>query len=306
MSYKLLVLGIFAVFAALFPIFFEPMYNYYVYTAPIKNAIDEYPDFLGDVHYETVPKVDQSHHASISNISPQKDDSIDVDFAQNDYQWSSGYKPIPEFSFAQNIKVNQTFVVICHDFTNPLTREIFKNSTVTDKPEVDVLKYLGPIEILGEIKYKFYHAQRTLQTEMPCDYPQVIEHSINAIDLVVPETFGEEFDQKRSLNYKEPKDVDSGNIDPTKDISVFFEVMLLEQGIEWIVPQRQWSDFNFVLDPPTKICSEILYSNGTNVFLSTMIETPYSLSDMTFHNSLPDDCAKVWPVAEIGKNENLN
>ncbi|MGY5146587.1 MAG: hypothetical protein ACW9W4_01100 [Candidatus Nitrosopumilus sp. bin_7KS] len=94
---------------------------------------------------------------------------------------------------------------------------------------------------------------------------------------------------------------DSGKINPEKDIPIFFEVMLMEQGIEWIMPQREWNNHTFEIEPPARICSEILYSNGTNAFLSTVFQTHYTLSNMTFHNSLPEDCVKVLPVTKYGR-----
>ena len=96
-------------------------------------------------------------------------------------------------------------------------------------------------------------------------------------------------------------EIDSGKINPEKDIPTFFEVMLMEQDIEWIMPQREWNNLDFKIEPPARICSEILYINGTNVFLSTVFQTPYTLSNMTFHNFLPEDCVKVLPVTEYGK-----
>lgn len=299
----LLVISVLMVAGVLIPVNFDSIYNYYVYTAPIKNSVNMYPEFLGDVHYEKVPKDTDKHYASISNIIPQDDGSIDVDFAKNDYQWSNGYSPIPDFSHTENIKINQTFVVICHDFSDPLTREIFKNSTVSDYPEVDVLKYLGLVQVYGEIKHKFYHAQRMLQADMPCNYPEVIEHSIDAIDLVVPEQYGEKYDQKTNKNFQDsqPKKTDSGLIKPEKDIPVFFEVMLMEQGIEWTMPQRDWLNPDVEIEPPARVCSQIILSNGTSTYLSTILQDKYTLSDMVFHDVLPEDCVKVLPVTEFGK-----
>jgi hypothetical protein len=299
----LLVISVLMVAGVLILINFDSMYNYYVYTAPIKNAVYMYPDFLGDVHYEKVPKGIHKYYASISNIAPQDDGSIDVDFAKNDYQRSNGYSPIPDFSHTQNIKINQTFVVICHDFSDPLTREIFKNSTVSDYPEVDVLKYLGPVQISGEIKHKFYHAQRMLQTDMPCNYPEVIEHSIDAIDLVVPEQYGTKYDKKANMNFQdpEPEKIDSGLIKPEKDIPIFFEVMLMEQGIEWTMPQREWLNPDVEMKPTARVCSQIILANGTSTYLSTILQDKYTLSDVVFHDVLPTDCVKVLLVTEFGK-----
>ena len=90
-------------------------------------------------------------------------------------------------------------------------------------------------------------------------------------------------------------------INPEKDIPIFFEVMLMEQDIVWEMPQREWNNPDVELEPPARFCSEILLQNGTTVFLSTVFQTPYTLSDMTFHDSLPKDCRKVLPVSEIGK-----
>lgn len=96
-------------------------------------------------------------------------------------------------------------------------------------------------------------------------------------------------------------EIDSRKINPEKDIPTFFEVMLMEQGVDWIMPQREWNTPDFEIEPPARICSEIIYPNGTNVFLSTVFQDPYTLSNMTFHNSLPEDCVKVLPVTEYGR-----
>jgi hypothetical protein len=178
-------------------LFYPQINNFYTYFVPIKHAIDPTPDFLGDIHYEKFPKGTHSYYASIENISPQSDGSLDIDFGKNDYERSNGYQPIPEFSYSTNIGIDQTFAVICHDFTQPLAREILIKPIDTTNPQLDVLKYLGPIQSEnGKTLYKFYHVQRTLQTDMPCHYPEIIEHSIDAIDLVVPEEYGKEYDEK--------------------------------------------------------------------------------------------------------------
>lgn len=184
----------FVAFAILLSVNFGSIYNYYAYTVPIKNAIDIDPEFPGDMHYERVPNENHAFYASIRNITPLDDGSIDVDFGNTDYRWSTGYDPIPEFSHSQNIKVNQTFVVICHDPANPLYRDLFKNSTLEARPGVEVLKYLGPVDVLGTKSFKFYHVQRTIQSDMPCSYPEVIKYSIDAVKLKVPEQFDKEHD----------------------------------------------------------------------------------------------------------------
>lgn len=94
---------------------------------------------------------------------------------------------------------------------------------------------------------------------------------------------------------------DSNLINPEKDIPIFFEVMLMEQEIEWNMPQREWNNPDFELEPPARVCSQIVNPNGTSVYVSTILLNSYELSNMTFHNSLPDDCLKVLPVTQIGR-----
>ncbi len=75
----------------------------------------------------------------------------------------------------------------------------------------------------------------------------------------------------------------------------------MEQKIEWEMPQRDWNNPDFELEPSDKICSQIIV-NEIDVFLSTILETHHSLSDMEFHDELPDDCKKIILVSEIGKS----
>lgn len=171
----------------LITLFYPQINDFYTYSVPIKHAIDPTPDFFGDIHYEKFPKGTHSYYASIENFTPQSDGSLDIDFGKNDYGWSNGYRPIPEFSYSTNIRINQTFAVICHDFTQPLALETLINPIDTQYPLLEVLKYLGPIQNdEGQTDYKFYHVQRSLQSDVPCNYPQIIEHSIDAVDLAVP------------------------------------------------------------------------------------------------------------------------
>lgn len=187
----------------LIPINYDSMYNYYVYTAPIKNAIDTTPEFGGDIHYENFPKGIHTYYASMENISPQSDGSLDIDFGKNNYRWSNGYQPIPEFTHSENIKINQTFAVICHDFSNLQAREILIKPIDIDYPQLEILKYLGPVHNKdGKTHYKFYHVQRSLQTDMPCNYPEIITHSIDAVDLFVPGPFGEEYDLRFGMDHE--------------------------------------------------------------------------------------------------------
>ena len=96
-------------------------------------------------------------------------------------------------------------------------------------------------------------------------------------------------------------EIKSGKINPEKDIPTFFEVMLMEQDVDWIMPHREWKNPDFEIGPPARICSQIINSDGKDVYLSTVLLNHYELSDMLFHDSLPDDCVKVLPVTEFGR-----
>ena len=75
----------------------------------------------------------------------------------------------------------------------------------------------------------------------------------------------------------------------------------MEQGVDWTMPQREWNNPDFEIEPSARICSQIINSDGKDVYLSTILLNPYELSDMVFHDSLPDDCVKVLPVTEFGR-----
>ena len=92
-----------------------------------------------------------------------------------------------------------------------------------------------------------------------------------------------------------------GPVNPEKDIPIFFEIQLMEQNIEWSMPEREWNNPDFEMEPPGMICSQITLANGTDVFISTIFQSPFSVSAMTFHDTLPDDCMKTLPVSEYGR-----
>lgn len=274
----------------LIPINFDSMYNYYVYTAPIKNA---HLDVLAD-HYDGIP-VSSPNALFIHNIKLISDDSIEIEFGENfDNPKNPGYyEQVPKFSFTTIIKEGQTFLDRCTTKHDP------------DKPGIGIYKYMGLAlddrDDYAEPVFLFYHASGTVQSPMQCLFPQVIEHSIDIIQLDAKPDSHYRLIENISFDEEKEAEENLGLIRPEKEIPTFFEVMLMEQDIEWIMPQREWNNPDFEIEPPARICSEILYPNGTNVFLSTVFQTPYTLSNMTFHNSLPEDCVKVLPVTEYGR-----
>lgn len=105
-------------------------------------------------------------------------------------------------------------------------------------------------------------------------------------------------DVKRSQDGKSQQ---LGVINPEKDIPVFFEIQLMEQNIDWEMPKRDWNNPDFEVEPPGRFCSQILAPNGTNQYISTIYQSPFSLSNMTFHDTMPDDCKKTLPVTQHGR-----
>lgn len=155
---------------------------------------------------EFVGKKDQSYTFTISNITQTDDGAIRVDFDDNDYTIYSGGLPVwrtPEFSHAETIGVNQTFVVICDDFGS----EASEDSKYYDTTSVVIYQYRGieELEVTSVTRFdydnggasgggvthelphpktipvhKFLFMSAYTNTKMPCDYPQVIEHTVDA------------------------------------------------------------------------------------------------------------------------------
>lgn len=88
-----------------------------------------------------------------------------------------------------------------------------------------------------------------------------------------------------------------------KDIPIFFEIQLMELGIEWELADRNWANPDFEIEPPARICSHIIKESGAELYISTIWQDEYSLSDMVVQREIPDDCVKFFPVTEIAKNE---
>lgn len=298
MSNKLLVIGIILVSVVLLPLSFESMYNYATFVVPIKNS---HLDVQAD-HYDAIP-VSSPDALFIHNIKLVSENAIEIEFGENqDHPNNPGYyEQVPKFSFTTVIKEGQTFLERCSTKHDP------------DKPGIGIYKYVGlAIDKRDDEKepvFLFYHASSTVQSSMPCKFPQVIENSIDVIQLDAKPDSNYRFIENISFEEKEEEaeaeasevNENSGLINPEKDIPTFFAVMLMEQSIEWDMPQREWNNPDFELESPARICSQIINSDGKDVYLSTVFLNPYELSDMIFHDSLPDDCMKVLPVTQFGR-----
>ena len=167
-----------------------------------------------------------------------------------------------------------------------------------------LVQYTGLYEFENKTYAELWGLHPHVPDELfPCNTPKILDSSLKMkyeISLPGYEEFGFGVDDEHVLE-SGSDERDSGKINPEKDIPIFFEVMLMEQDVDWIMPQREWDDPDFEIEPPVRICSEIIYPNGTNAFLSTVFQNQYTLSNMIFHNALPEDCVKVLPVTEYGR-----
>lgn len=78
----------------------------------------------------------------------------------------------------------------------------------------------------------------------------------------------------------------------------------MEFDFEWELANKTWANPDFEIEPPARICSHIITDNGTELYLSTIWQDEYSVSDMYVDIKMPSDCVKTLPVTEIAKNEN--
>ncbi|MBI1663530.1 MAG: hypothetical protein IS860_08600 [Nitrosopumilus sp.] len=130
-------------------------------------------------HYDYLPINDNPNMMAMEKIQLQDNDSINVEFGQNNYEWSTGYKPIPEFEYHANFKVNDTFVVLCTNIGKDGYADAHPDLSEPYLPRLGILKYLGPMTIENELILLFWHESASIQVDIPCSYPEMIYHSIN-------------------------------------------------------------------------------------------------------------------------------
>lgn len=150
-----------------------------IFTQPMKNAI--FDEFAG--HYDYLPINNNPNMMAMEKITLQDNGSIDVEFGQNNYEWSTGYKPIPEFEYDANFKVNDTFVVLCVNIGKDGYAYAHPDLSEPYLPGLGIVKYLGPITIENEPILLFWHESASIPVEMSCSYPEMIHHSINLWQL---------------------------------------------------------------------------------------------------------------------------
>lgn len=261
------------------------MQDFTTYVAPIQNI----KLLEKSAHVDLVKLPDmQEGPIPLKNFEYMDDGSITVTFGGGN---SPVYPAITSFAHKQNFQVNQTFAFRC------LEKD--------DSTFLGFYKYLGTTTAFDDEYLLLWHFEGETQKPLPCNYPDVIINSVDVVDIEPEKNYLDRVHRQLGLekdnSIENDKQPSKPVINPEKDIPVFFEIMLMKQKIEWETPQREWNNPDFKIEPPARICSEILYPNGTNVFLSTILETPYTLSDMEFHEVQPEGCAKVLPVTQHAK-----
>lgn len=145
----------------------------------MKNAVF---DKVGG-HYDYLPINDNPNMMSMEKIELLDNNSINVEFGQNNYKWSTGYKPIPEFEYHANFRVNDTFVVLCTNIEKDGYADAHPDLSEPYLPGLGIVKYLGPITVENEPILLFWHESASIQVDVPCSYPEMIYHSINLWEL---------------------------------------------------------------------------------------------------------------------------
>ena len=212
-------------------------------------------------------------------ITDKDSKTIRVDFAES--------QESPNVIYSAELKPNDSFL-----------------SCINPWKGTHLVYYTGLFEYENRTYAEFWGLHPYTPPELfPCDLPKLWEQSLRYdYDILIPEyeKFGFEIGGK-SVSESEYDEIDSRKINPEKDIPTFFAVMLMEQDVDWVMPQREWDNPDFEIESPARICSQITNSDGKDVYLSTILLNHYELSDMLFHDSLPDDCMKVLPVTEFGR-----
>ena len=149
------------------------------FTEPMKNAV--FDEDAG--HYDYLSINNNPNMMAMEKIELQDDNSINVEFGQNNYEWSTSYKPIPEFEYNANFKVNNTFVVLCVNIGKDGYADAHPDLSKPYLPGLGIVKYLGPISIENEPILLFWHESASIQIDMLCSYPEMIHHSINLWQL---------------------------------------------------------------------------------------------------------------------------
>jgi len=291
-----------------------------VFTEPMKNAV--FDEVAG--HYDYLPINDNPNMMAMEKIELHDDNSINIEFGQNNYEWSTGYKPIPEFEYTANFKVNDTFVVLCVNIGKDGYADAHPDLSNPHLPGLGIMKYLGPITIENEPILLFWHESASIQVEMPCSYPEMIHHSINLWQLQehglptdsIVNALGSNYQksdiERTPLYYPNKRPLPNGTFDDN-----------LENVIPWLMMQELETQGieNWKNDPstdahtdegwlnPSKMCSSLFVDGETKLYISTSFysEPELTVSEIIIDDSKPMDCQKwFWiPYGVDSKTGNL-
>ena len=145
----------------------ENMYNYFTYVVPIKSfKISE----VLSPHHLDVFKIggDQRHPLPVKTIEHvTENNSITVTYGGGSSS-SKHFGNIPDFAHVQNFNLNQTFVFRCAESAGFTFLEFYK--------------YLGVYMIHDKPYIHLWHYGGKTQMPMPCNYSDVITHSVDLVD----------------------------------------------------------------------------------------------------------------------------
>jgi hypothetical protein len=166
---------------------------------------------------------------------------------------------------------------------------------------------LRHLEVVGCTKPILYHiSQYTNLLDDDFDVT-VLRNFVGLPDGVSEKEYEQCFEflheRRTKLFEKDPESTSPvmGKINPEKNIPMFFEIQLMEQEIEWDLADRTWTNTDEGIVYPAKICSHIIKESGAELYIYTILEDEYSLSDMFMQREMPDNCAKFFPVAEVAR-----
>lgn len=95
--------------------------------------------------------------------------------------------------------------------------------------------------------------------------------------------------------FKHPTDSSTvKDITPENNLPIFWMLRLNELGIEYEIPERNWSNNQVEPIAPWRACSPLAFPNGTDFYVSSVITSSFVISGMQIHDSMPDDCSKIY------------
>ena len=180
MNIWIFIISVIVVTVLLFSINYQYIYDYVTYTVPMKNA-----SFERDVgHYDYIPLNSTKGMMSMEKILLMDNEKILVKFNQNNYQlYSSGYKPIPVFDYIATFQKGDTFAILCSNIGKDGYVDMTTDLDRPWLPGLGIVKYLGLYHVEDIIVFLFWHTSATVEVDMPCDYPEIIRHSINLWEI---------------------------------------------------------------------------------------------------------------------------